>query len=44
VRVVVNGQTGRLCGRPPRSVPKIVGLVIALLLAGATAWLWSQRW
>jgi hypothetical protein len=28
VRIVINGQTGKLTGRPPRSVKKIVALVV----------------
>lgn len=31
VRLLVNGQTGKVAGAPPRSWPKIIGLIVVLL-------------
>lgn len=38
VRLVINGQTGRLAGRPPRSWLKIAALVVSVIAALALAY------
>lgn len=39
VRMVLNGQTGRIHGRPPRSWLMIVGTVLGVLALGVVAYL-----
>jgi len=36
-RVLVNGQTGEVVGRPPRSTAKVVAAIVAALLLGGAA-------